>query len=406
MSGTALDVTSTGSVPVRANAVRADVVLVGGGLANSLIAHRLRAARPDIAIVILEAGDRLGGNHTWSFHETDLTAAQVAWMQPFVQHRWPGYAVRFPRLSRDVPIPYRSMTSERLHAVLSADPGLTIRLGADVAGLAAGQVTLASGEPIEAALVIDGRGFRPSPHLRLAYQKFLGQELRLAAPHGLDRPILMDATVPQHDGYRFVYVLPFGPDRLLVEDTYYSGDSRLNAAALRQRIAGYVADAGWQVAEILREEEGVLPITLAGDIGAFWAERQAGLPVSGLRAGLFHPVTGYSLPEAAALADLIAGLPDLSSRAADAAIRAHARSLWRRQWFLRALNRLLFRAGAPAERYRIMQRFYGLPDGLVRRFYAGRLTLWDRVRILTGRPPVTYSGAIRALVDPCREATR
>ena len=41
------------------------LILVGGGLANSLIAHRLAAARPDVDSTILEAGDELGGNHTW-----------------------------------------------------------------------------------------------------------------------------------------------------------------------------------------------------------------------------------------------------------------------------------------------------------------------------------------------------
>ena len=54
---------------------------------------------------------------------------------------------------------------------------------------------------------------------------------------------------------------------------------------------------GWKIDRVLREEDGVLPITLGGDIDAFWDEAP-GIPRSGLKAALFHPVTGYSLPQA------------------------------------------------------------------------------------------------------------
>ena len=39
-------------------ALRADVVLVGGGLANGLIALRLRALRPGLKVVILRRVER------------------------------------------------------------------------------------------------------------------------------------------------------------------------------------------------------------------------------------------------------------------------------------------------------------------------------------------------------------
>ncbi len=75
---------------------RWDLILVGGGLANGLIAWRLRQLRPEIDLLLIEAGAQAGGNHTWSFHQDDLTAEQQ-WIAPLVAHRWPGYEVRFPR---------------------------------------------------------------------------------------------------------------------------------------------------------------------------------------------------------------------------------------------------------------------------------------------------------------------
>src|SRR3546814_18600308 len=62
--------------------------------------------------------------------------------------------------------------------------------------------------------------------------------------HGLARPIIMDARVPQIDGYRFVYLLPFSPDRLFVEDTYYSDGPDIDADVLKARIGEYGGASG------------------------------------------------------------------------------------------------------------------------------------------------------------------
>ena len=61
------------------------------------------------------------------------------------------------------------------------------------------------------------------------------------------------------------------------------------------------------------------------------------------------------------------------------------------------LDRMLFRAADPPERYRILERFYRLSPSLIGRFYAGRSTLRDKVRILSGRPPVPLGRAVKAL---------
>jgi lycopene beta-cyclase len=236
---------------------------------------------------------------------------------------------------------------------------------------------------------------RPTNRLSLGYQTFLGQELRLAAPHGLANPVIMDAAVEQQGGYRFVYLLPFGPDRVLVEDTHYVDSAAWQPERLRANIAAYTAARGWRVAEVLREEHGSLPIVLAGDFEGFWADL-GDQPSSGLRAGLFHPTTGYSLPHAVRLADHVAALRDLSAPLLFAAIRAEARREWASQRFFRLLNRMLFLAGRPEQRWRVMQRFYRLPAPLIARFYAGRLRLGDKARLLSGKPPVPVGQALAA----------
>ena len=116
-----------------------------------------------------------------------------------------------------------------------------------------------------------------------------------------------------------------------------------------------------QFQHVVREERGVLPIVLGGTFEAFWAEAPAESRARGCAPGCFDPTTGYSLPEGVRLADRIAALPDLSSAALDREIRRYARERWRAQRLFRMLNRMMFRAGAPDRRYRVMQRFYRLP---------------------------------------------
>jgi lycopene beta-cyclase len=377
--------------------VRVDLALVGGGLANSLIAYRLRELRPELELVVVERGPTLGGNHTWSFHDSDLSAAQRDWMRPLVEHSWPRHELRFPKRRRVMNGGYNTVSSDRLHGVVGNALGGHWRLDAEVVELAPGRLVLADGTLIEASAVIDGRGDPGGGHLEVGFQKFVGLFVKLADGHRLERPILMDATVAQRDGYRFVYTLPFSDRELLIEDTYYSDTPRLDREAIRSGIFDYAASRGWRVAETTAEEHGVLPIVLGGDIGAFWAEGPSGVPRSGMRAALFHPTTGYSLPEAVRTADAIAARRNLDSAGLFEWTRRRSVELWRRNAFFRLLNRMLFCAATPGDEYRIFERFYGLPEGLIHRFYAGRLGWIDKLRLLTGRPPVPVGRAIRCL---------
>lgn len=397
--------TAATEVCARGGETRADarpLVLVGGGLANGLLAYRLRTLRPDVPVVLVEADEAPCGNHTWSFHEHDVTPAQHAWLAPLIAHAWPAYRVRFPAHARTLRSGYRSITSERLRAALADTLGAALRTGARATRVRPESVELADGTRIDAHAVIDGRGARPSRHLALGWQKFVGQEVRLARPHGVRLPIVMDATVAQHDGYRFVYVLPFSADTLLIEDTYYADGPAIAIEPVRARIAAYAAAHGWSIARVLREESGVLPITLGGDPVAFWDEAppdgEARVARAGLRAALFHPTTGYSLPDAVRLVDRIVAALPLDAAGLHALTRAASLAHWRRQRFFRLLNRMLFGAAAPEARYAVLQRFYRLPEPLIRRFYAGAPTRLDKLRILSGRPPVPLGDAMRVLL--------
>jgi len=367
------------------------LIILGGGLAGGLIALALAERRTEVAVTIVEAGDTLGGNHVWSFFASDIDDANHPLVEPLIVHRWPAYDVRFPGYQRTIDQPYRSITSPHFDRIVR-ESGATI-VHATVDSATPTSVTLADGRTLTADAVIDTRGAGDLAVLDCGWQKFVGQSLHLARPHGLTRPVVMDATVDQSEGYRFVYVLPFGDHEIFVEDTYYSDTPDLDVPTLTARIAAYAAAQGWQVAAPNHSETGVLPVLMGGNFERFWPAADK-LARAGARSALIQPLTSYSLPDAVRFAAWFAARPDLA--AADT--RAYAHRHWQGGRFTRLLAKMLFRAADPPERYRILQRFYRLPAPLIARFYAGRSTLLDRFRILAGRPPVSIRRAARAML--------
>ena len=375
-----------------------DIAILGGGLAGGLIALALSARRPELRVTVFEQGDRCGGDHVWSFFASDI-AEGAHLLEPLIAARWDGYEVRFPKRARMLTTPYRSVTSERLDAALRAAlPAERLITGATVTQVAPEAVTLADGRTFTAGAVIDARGAAGLPYMAGGWQKFCGQMLRLAAPHRLASPIVMDATVVQHDGYRFVYALPFSPTDVFVEDTYYADGPALDLPVLRQRIADYTAAQGWTISAVDYEETGVLPVIAAGDFDAFWNTMGAsGIGRAGTRAALVHPLTSYSLPIAWRFALHLSSLDKLDATVIGQTCHAWAREHWRRGRFYRMLTRMLYGAAVPDRRYKVLERFYGLSEPLIERFYAGRSTKADALRILAGKPPVPLGAAVASL---------
>lgn len=374
------------------------LIIAGGGLAGSLLALAMAARRPDVPLLLIEAGETFGGNHLWSFFDTDVAAGDRWLVEPLVSHHWDGHFVAFPEHSRRLRGGYNTIRSDGLdRAVRDALAPEQRMSGMKVVEVRDDLVTLQSGDKIKAVGVIDARGAANLGYLDLGWQKFVGREYRFDQPHGVTHPVIMDATVDQYDGYRFVYLLPFDDRHMLVEDTYYGDGPELDVERVGARIDDYVRQRGFGSGSYERQESGCLPVAMGGDFGAFWRVGGARVGKVGLRGGQFHPTTGYSLPDAVRTATMIAGAEDLSGAALhDLTERTAARN-WKDRGFYRTLDTMLFRAAEPRDRYKILERFYRLDARLIARFYAGQSTMFDKVRVLSGKPPVPIGRAMNAL---------
>lgn len=374
-----------------------DHLLVGGGLQNGLIAWLLLQRDPGARVALIESGDCVGGNHTWSYHATDVPERVQELLVPLAQHTWDEYQVHFPGITRHVRLGYRSLHSSHLERLLqrqfSTAPHAHLLLSSPVAEVHPDRVVLASGTALTGRTVIDARGpvLDPAPKARAGYQKFVGLELSLAAPAPTRSPILMDACVPQEEGFRFFYVLPFASDRVLIEDTRFSEDPDLDQAALEEGVLQYARERGYVVNQVLRRESGVLPMPYVSR--SAWSRA---MPLAaGYGGGFMHPATGYSFPVALRVALHVAECAPGSPLGAgwDMLLRRH-RTQYR---FATFLNRLLFTAYSPEDRYHIFQQFYQQPDAVIARFYRLELERGDMARMFTGAPPRGFS--IKRMVE-------
>jgi lycopene beta-cyclase len=369
------------------NGERTDYILVGGGLQSGLMALAISHHQPNAHWIIIEQQEKLAGNHTWSFHETDLANDCAPWADPIAEYRWPRYQIRVGGRVRTVEIPYRTCSSSHFEKVVTSTAQQArgeILTHTTVADVEKNCVVLGDGRRLDASVVIDNRGPAPLNASSFAggFQKFWGFELELNSDWPHANPIVMDDQIDQKDGFRFIYTLPMEPRRVLVEDTRFSNTTSIDREECLEKVRAYVISRGCHDWRIVREEHGVLPMPTNGFMPG------SGLPMlaGGYRGGWFHAATGYSFPMALRVAQTVATNP--IDQLADALQRLSQEHAWRGR-FSRFLNRLLFELVKPQTRYQIFRRFYRvLGEPAIARFYGHRFTALDAFRIVVGVPPM------------------
>lgn len=217
---------------------RYDLAILGGGCAGLSLAYRL--AGSGLEIVVVEPREAYEPDRTWSFWRTRPDPFEGC-----VVKRWSRWRVAAPggEVVRSCEgMRYETVCAGRFYQTcldrIGACGHIDLRLGTRVKALSGGRPHAIETDrgTLHAARVVDTRpvGGRPSYG-----QFFAGAEIRTAAPVFDDSTVdLMDFSSPRSDRIDFAYVLPFAPDRALVEATTFGaappGDGDLDAGLSAQ----------------------------------------------------------------------------------------------------------------------------------------------------------------------------
>jgi lycopene beta-cyclase len=359
---------------------RDGIVIAGGGLAGSLAALAMARYRPEVPLLIVEETNKFGSTRLRSFADGELDGEAAGLIEPLIGHRWPGFYVAFPGFSRKLKGAESAITSDSIHEAMIAtlDPK-QFRLGTKVVAVREDALVLDGGETIKAEGAIDARGAANLSMLHLLYEARLERDYRFRAPHRVDRPVLIDATVDQGGGFRFVQCVPLAEDRLLVTDACISERAQPDAEAAA-RLDRYIAARGWQRRKLNGEWSGALPLPTGGDFAAFWRLGGARVAKLGLRGGFLQPATGNTLADAARTALLLTRQENFSGGALHDLFEDEARMLWKKRVFQRGIIGAIASA-IPEERRRVVENLYQLDPGLIGRLRADRLGMIDRLRV-------------------------
>ena len=175
---------------------RDGIVIAGGGLAGALAALAMARHRPDVPLLIIEEAETFGGTGIRTFSDAELGRDGAGLIGAEAIARWPGIYLSFPGLNRNLKIDWSGFGAVDLHRALveTLDPK-QYRLGTRVVAVREDALVLDGGEEIKAESAIDARGAANLSMLELLYEARLEREYVFAAPHRVDRPVLIDANV-------------------------------------------------------------------------------------------------------------------------------------------------------------------------------------------------------------------
>ena len=354
------------------------VLIAGGGVAASLAALAMATRRPEVPIMLVAEEETLGGDQTLVMLDGDLGEEEAAFVAPLAGQSWDGWYALFPDLTRKMKAGVRAVAPQAIEAALRAAlPPERIVTGARIVAVREDRILLHGGETIVADGAIDARGQPNLALLDLGWRATLARTYRFPAPHRLDRPVLVDGTVEQGAGCRFLSALPLDGARLLVAMHTFSGASDPGGAA-GAALDAWVEGRGWTGGEIEHESRSALPVALGGDLPALWRIGGARVARLGRRGGFFHPTSGSPLADAATAGLLLTRQRDFSGAALHDTLFDLAGALWKRREFYRGFNRILIGDKGCAA----IEGLCRLDSEMIAKFRGERLGLFDRRKVM------------------------
>ncbi|MDO7850943.1 lycopene cyclase family protein [Hymenobacter convexus] len=279
-----------------------DYFIVGGGAAGLSLAFHI-AQEPRLAtkkVLLIEPEAKNQNDRTWSFWADEPTA-----FDGIVAHEWRRIAFRSPGFEQIIDLGrYRYKTINGLdyyrfvRRALAGNPQFRFEQGSVTAlvNTAAGVHATTSAGEFTARYAFDSRPpdlaklKQPEKH-RYLLQHFVGWEIETDAdvfdPATVE---FMDFRGEQYHEARFMYVLPQGPRKALVEYTLFS-ENVLPKAEYEAALRDYLSTTlGLKTYRIVAEEVGAIPMT----DHPLPARQGAHIINLGTRGGRAKPSTGYA----------------------------------------------------------------------------------------------------------------
>jgi lycopene beta-cyclase len=275
-----------------------DYIIAGGGLAGLSLAYHMAQSSLliDKTLLIIEKEDKNQNDRTWSFWETDKSPFEsIVWKQwDLISNTYAGKTTLEPI----APFKYKTIRGidfyNFVHQAIAQHPAISYQKAA-VTYIDEHEGNVITTEGLfHANMVFDARFnvnelFIPQRYHDLK-QHFYGQRIRANKPiFKPDAVTYMDMSIRQHEGLRFMYILPESETEALVEFTIFSENLLINeeyAIELQKYLYQLTKDQH----EVLEEEFGIIPMTNY----PFAQPQNTNYLKIGSAAGFAKPSTGYA----------------------------------------------------------------------------------------------------------------
>lgn len=272
---------------------RANVTVVGAGIAGLTLATRLKQDNQNATVVLIGPEDRRPQRiSTWLDGKQEVPAV----VESCIDKQWDAWVFRdsagTPHTQRASTWHYNAIDGRRLKTQLEEGVELlgVHRVHEQCHGVnrtAVGYQILCDSETIFSDHLVDTRP--PTIPSTTIKQQFVGHTIRCANPHQYSAPLLMDfsASSIANDGLTFIYCLPVSDHELLVEATTFSPSLHAHAdyeACINQWLTTNLPTNAYKHIET---ESGILPMGPTKPIDAT-------LVRCGIAGGAARASTGYA----------------------------------------------------------------------------------------------------------------
>lgn len=351
------------------------VIILGGGVWGSLLAWRLKETLPHVRFRLYEESSMLGNHRTCTFRETDCGEA-IKWLRPLISKSWTHHHIKFPKFEKWITSSYHLMQPKQLHEYVSARLGDDLRLNNTLTP----EFALKEGD-----FVIDTRN---SCHYKKSgFKKHLSLHIEISEDHNLIAPVIFDGGVTQKERFRNISYFPMTERSLIVSDTWYSENQKIDIDEMRRALCDTIYAKGWRISKIIREESGFTVFPISSPV-----IREEGRVIS--LAGLFHETTGCSMGSATELIDKMVATSFRFGELKEV-VKTFRKENESDREYLRYLNRQLIEQ----KHHQLFEAIYAQSNPLLERFSKGKLSYLDRSRITLGQSHLKLGGLLNMVLQ-------